>query len=252
MAVKHPGFIGAQFSKKDEAVLVSVDELRQWLTSPVAGALPRHVGQRLDPDGDFLPLHGNTVIRHVTRPSATMDMLVAVQNRLKQSPYAGHFAFLPPSSFHMTVFEGVVDDRRRPDAWPNGMALDRPVAETTQLYLQRLAGVRAPAHMMRGLDVSPLGLLLEGATDSDERGMRVLREALTQPFGYRQDVHDSYRFHVTLAYVCRFLPDEAVTFYSDLCAELAETVRGFGPLELDRAAFCHFADLTHFEELLVL
>jgi hypothetical protein len=233
-------------------MLATEDDLRNWLTATEVGATPKHLGIRLDEAGNFLPIAGNTVIRHVTKGSRSMEMLVSVQERLKQAEFGAHFAYLPPASFHMTVFEGVVHDRRRPDAWPEGVALDRPVADTTALYLDRLSGFTAPQFTMRGAGVSPLGLLVEGATQQDERGARHLREQFTVPFGYRQHVHDAYRFHITLAYVRRLLPDEAIGYYMTLCSELSAMVQAFGPLELERPAFCTFADLTHFEEALPL
>lgn len=233
-------------------MLATEDDLRAWLTATHVGATPKHLGIRLDESGSFLPILGNTVIRHVRKGSQAMAMLVAVQERLRQSEYGGHFAYLPPDSFHMTVFEGVVHDRRRPDAWPQGVALDRPVADTTALYLQRLSGFAAPDFTMKGVAVSPLGLLVEGATPEDEHVVRHLRETLTSPFGYRQDVHDAYRFHVTLGYVRRLLPEAAIGYYISLCAELSANVQAFGPLELERPAFCTFNNLTHFEEILTL
>ncbi len=233
-------------------MLATEHDLRNWLTATEVGATPKHLGIRLDAAGNFLAISGNTVIRHVRKGSASMDLLIDVQDRLKRAQYAEHFAFLPPASFHMTVFEGVVHDRRRPDAWPEGVALDRPVSDTTAIYLERLADFVCPAFTMRGSGVSPLGLLVEGATADEERTARHVREQLTVPFGYRQHVHDAYRFHVTLAYVRRLLPDAAVGYYMALCRELSAAVQAFGPLELDRPAFCTFEDLTHFEERLPL
>jgi hypothetical protein len=233
-------------------MLATEDDLRTWLTATQVGAAPKHLGIRLDEAGRFLPIAGNTVIRHVRKGSRSMDMLVEVQERLRRAEFGEHFAYLPPDSFHMTVFEGVVHDRRRPDAWPEGVALDRPVAETTALYRQRLAGFAAPDFAMRGAGVSPLGLLVEGATPEDEHVVRKFREHLTAPFGYRQDVHDAYRFHITLSYVRCLLPEAAIGTYVSLCAELSALVQAFGPLELERPALCTFDDLTHFEEILSL
>ena len=43
-------------------------------------------------------------------------------------------------------------------------------------------------------------LVLTGATERDENTVRALRDDLVDPFGYRHPDHDSYTFHITMAY----------------------------------------------------
>lgn len=85
---------------------------------PIAFATGRLSGQML-PDGISLPARGgkfatdgsvqvwpgNTFVCHV-QTGASLDALRALQEEVKLSRFARLFAFLPPSSFHMTVFQG--------------------------------------------------------------------------------------------------------------------------------------------------
>jgi hypothetical protein len=43
-------------------------------------------------------------------------------------PNGDRFAYTPVSSLHMTVFQGTIGERRQPDYWPGGIALDVPIA----------------------------------------------------------------------------------------------------------------------------
>ena len=152
---------------------------------------PPKVGTRVTPSGHFAPVAGNTVIRHVPATSATMLLLTEAQGVLKSAPFGEHFAYLPPASFHMTVFEGVIDDRREKHHWPEGVGYSVPIKDTTALYLERLSTFQPPAPFsMKVKTVTPLGLVLEGATPEDEARARAFRDALVDPMGYKSPSHE--------------------------------------------------------------
>lgn len=76
--------------------------------------------------------------------------------------------------------DGVLCVRRQPDYWPEGFALDMPVEETTKLFLDRLREFPpARPFRMRVGEVTPLGLVLTGATHENEQSVRALRDAFT-------------------------------------------------------------------------
>ncbi|MCH2163546.1 MAG: DUF1868 domain-containing protein [Marinovum sp.] len=214
---------------------------------------PRSIGSRYNAHG-FLPEAGNTVICHLDRTDPTHAAILECRRSLMLLPGADTLLFTPEDSLHMTVFEGTVDTRRHAGAWPEGIALDAGITEVTDALLPRLEAFESPGEFkvkLRG--ISPGELALEGATDADEQTLRAWRDALTTPFGYRQAHHDSYQFHMTLAYPVTWLPDELAPIWSltldDFAADLA---RKAPVIPLRPTAFCSFGDMTHFEELLVL
>jgi len=215
---------------------------------------PWFLGTRVDESGAFLPEYGNTIVNHVVAGSRTEQALIEVRQRLMALPFAHHFAFTPISSLHMTVAQGVIDNRRKMDFWPSDTDLDTPVDDVTRLYLERLAGFDSRGAFSVTADgMTPLGLTLKGATPEDERVLRRWRDDLVPVFGYRQPGHDDYRFHITFAYLIDWLPPEAVDIYEPALAACLDHVRAEVPvLELDDMAFCRFDDMNHFEPLLVL
>lgn len=215
---------------------------------------PPRLGVRFGADGRFRQTPGNTVIRPVPAASRTQSVLQQVQAQLQAASHARHFTFLPPDSFHMTVFEGTIDERRQRDCWPAGLSYSAPIAATTDLFVERLQGFVSPGRFaMKVSGVTPLGLQLEGATPEDEATARAWRDALTVPFGYTDPNHAHYGFHITLAYLVEWLPAAAVPAYLGLLPRLLETVRAELPvLELDPPTLCSFDVLTRFEPVLVL
>lgn len=214
-------------------------------------APPRYLDIRFDMSGKFLPTPGNTVVCHVVEGSRTQAALERVRQALIELPCGDHFAYTPVSSHHMTVFQGTIEGRRQRGFWPEGVSSDAPVEETTRLFLERLGGFPpAPRFRMKVASVTPLGLVLNGASDDDERKVRRLRDELMIPFGYRHPDHDSYTFHITLAYPKIWLPAGAEEVYLPALAALKDRLaEEMEIVELGAPAFCEFSDMTEFRPL---
>lgn len=226
----------------------------EYFTETGKTAPPRRLNIRYDAEGRFLREPGNTIVCHVVPGSRTASALGRVSEGLMALPYGDRFAYTPPSSYHMTVFQGIIDTRRVPVYWPEGIALDMPVDETTQLFLSRLADFPpAPPFRMRVKEVTPLGVTVVGATAEDEAAIRSFRDALTEPFAYRHPDHDDYTFHITLAYLKAWLPAGAESIHLPALAELTRAFAGeIDVVELGLPAFCEFTDMTEFRPLLFL
>ncbi|BCH31335.1 hypothetical protein MesoLjLc_32650 [Mesorhizobium sp. L-8-10] len=214
-------------------------------------APPRYLGIRFDATGTFMPTPGNTVVSHVVPGSRTEAALARVRQGLMDLPYGDRFAYTPVSSHHMTVFQGIIEGRRKPDYWPEGVALDAAVEQTTSLFLDRLSSFpRGDPFHMKVVSVTPLGLVLEGATERDEYTVRALRDDLVGPFGYRHPDHDSYTFHITMAYPKAWLPAGAEAAYLPALAALKDSLaQEIDMVELGAPAFCEFTDMTEFRPL---
>ncbi|MAY63011.1 MAG: hypothetical protein CML29_12430 [Rhizobiales bacterium] len=212
---------------------------------------PRHLGTRHDRKGNFLPEPGNTVVCHLVDGSPSRDAIVEARRALMELPGAERLAFTPVSSLHMTLFQGVIEFRRRLPYWPDDVPLNAPIEEVTALYLARLDGFSPGAHFrMRVTGITPEGLALEGVADNDRRALAQWRDRLAACFGYRHPDHDDYRFHITFAYLMEWLEDDAAGAWRDGMAQILARLRAEAPvIELAPPAFCTFEDMRHFEEI---
>ncbi|CCV11447.1 DUF1868 domain-containing protein [Mesorhizobium sp. STM 4661] len=215
---------------------------------------PLHLGRRYDTSGNFLNEPGNTVVCQLISGSPSEAVVVEVRERMRAMPDADQLAFTPVSSLHMTLFQGIIEYRRRLPYWPADVPLDTSIDAMTRLYQERLNGFEGRgAFKVKVVDVVPTGLTVAGATDEDVRIMRAWRDALAVPFGYRHPDHDAYVFHITFAYQIRRLEDERATEWQDLFDDCLSLFARQAPvIELRPPAFCSFRDMKHFEELLVL
>ena len=215
---------------------------------------PVHLGTRYDTSGNFLFEPGNTIVSHLENGSPSEVVVVEVRERMRAMPDADRLAFTPVSSLHMTLFQGIIEHRRRLPYWPQDVPLDTSIDDMTRLYLNRLNGFEGRGTFkVKVVDVVPTGLTVAGATDEDKAIMGAWRDALSVPFGYRHPDHDAYVFHITFAYQIRRLADDRAAAWQDLFDDCLSLFTRQAPvIELRPPAFCSFNDMKHFEELLIL
>ncbi len=213
-------------------------------------APPRHLGRRYDRAGNFLHEPGNTIVCHLVEGSASQAAIVEVRQRMMAMPDAGQLAFTPIPSLHMTLFQGILEDRRDPPFWPLDMPRETPIDAMTAHYLDRLTRFPAqPPFEVEIIDVVPTGLTVAGTTAADRQAMKAWRDALAETFGYRHPDHGDYVFHVTLAYMIDWLPDERLEAWQALFDECRALLHRAPRLELRPPAFCSFEDMKHFKIL---
>lgn len=213
--------------------------------------LPIGPGAKFAPDGQVLPWPGNTFICHIDPDSAQHHALCQIQDALKASSFTRHFSYLPASSFHMTVFQGISNGTD----WPAGIPPEATLDEATDQLIQRLDGITLPravtarAHGVYG----GFGLTLSGASPADEASLRDTRARLREATGIQPDDFTGYTFHITLAYLLHWL-DEAeareVVAVSD--ALFAQYGAPLDKIQLGAPEFCRFENMHHFQPILQL
>ncbi len=238
-----------------DAALLRESSLARLTGAGMTTALPEAVGQKFDAKGQVLPFPGNTFLCHVPPDGPAHAALSAASAALQAGPLAGAFSFLPPSSFHMTVFEGVTDAHRDRARWPEGVPADAALEEVTARFAAATAGVDLPPAQA----VRPVAILggrtvaVTGLTDKAEAALRQSRVTLCERTGIRRPDFATYGFHITLAYALRWLTaDEALTVQALSDAVFARLIATAPAIALGPVEFCNFADMHAFHPLQLL
>ncbi|MCR9177742.1 MAG: DUF1868 domain-containing protein [Alphaproteobacteria bacterium] len=217
---------------------------------------PPAVGSKYYPDGEVRRFPGNTVVCPVPPGGSDMAALIGLRARLRDLAESRAFAFTPPESYHMTLFEGVNEQERVPDIWTRHHGLDAPLDLITSDFCRRLRDLSVPDRIeMRptGLRKSPRGGFLVELEEAPGGRLRAVRDVLSDRLGIRKPRHDDYRFHITLSYQIHWLPPAAA---GPLSAALDDAFLAFREqcpmVTLGPPAFCTFEDMHWFEPILDL
>ncbi|MEL6062141.1 MULTISPECIES: DUF1868 domain-containing protein [unclassified Methylobacterium] len=221
------------------------------------------IGKKFTADGRVLPFPGNTIICPIGSEHPARAPLQAFRAALEAEPYAHKFTFTPPSSYHMTVFEGVVDAERRPGFWPSDLSAEAPLDACNRLFLQKLEAFDlgcAPRFRMKvmegpgNIEMRPgAGIYLVPVDDEENRRLRQLRDRLADLLKLRQPNHQAYKFHTTQTYAITPLTEAETLRYRAVRRASLEVLAAAMPvLELGAPAFCVFEDMFAFNPRLYL
>lgn len=175
---------------------------------------PRWIGQKFTPSGAVLPYPGNTVVCHLSQNSPLRPKLLALYHDIQKQDFSSPFVLLPPSSWHMTVYEGVTDQIRTRDCWPGELPLDAPLPRCHAHIGSKLAdfetGLELPFEMkiagFEQLD-DGIALKLEASSPATDSNLRTLRDCLSDTLLMHHPGHETYSFHLSIAYTLRHLTD---------------------------------------------
>jgi hypothetical protein len=211
------------------------------------------VPNKFDPDGNVQPFPGNTILCRLSNSSDLYTSLLFLYDKLQKSSLSHIYALLPPSSWHMTVFEGVVDKKRKPDTWPSNLALDAPLDQCTALFKDELSDFDLQTGSSYHLSVVDLAPLKTGITlrlkplEADNKALRGLRNRLADLLRIRARGHDQYGFHLGLGYLLRHLSDDQKAGIKALFVDHFQDVPK--EFELGPPEFCVFKNMVAFETL---
>ena len=221
-----------------------------------AGAMPPDIsspgsGGKLTAEGQLLIWPGNTMICHIDPESDAHAALVDIQEGLKAGPRAGCLTFLPAASLHMTVFRGISGPFANRFDWPEGVDRGATRNQVTRVLLDRLDGIELPeSRRIRATEVFCGHSMAVDGVGTDELGLRDTRAQLREATGIDPAGVERYTFHITLAYLLRWLgEDEAREVIALSEALFAENGPRLQDIRLGRIEFCNFEHMHHFEPL---
>ena len=208
---------------------------------------PSGIPGKFDPDGNVQPYPGNTIISHLSPSSDLHASVFVLHDKLRNSNLSHLYALLPASSWHMTIFDGVLDKVRMPGYWPNDLSMNASLAECDALFANKLSSFDLqcdPPYLMSVVGFTQSGIIgvhVEPRTLEENARLRGLRDRLSEALKIRHPDHEVYGFHLSLAYLLRYLTDEQKKELSLLLEEHLKSM----PTEFELGApeFCKFEDM---------
>ncbi|OJJ07163.1 hypothetical protein ASPVEDRAFT_33402 [Aspergillus versicolor CBS 583.65] len=234
--------------------------------------MPGGSRKKFTPDGTSKPYHGHSVICHVPVDSPLRPTLNRIRAALAAHPLAESIlpgeCILPETSFHMTVFICVRHRERAENVMPRlgdhaqvavkQIGLDGDYNEWLEYTISRVealsqdlpAAAQPPYVLDVAPEIPPIGATIGLRLHPRDNALWNVREALSAATGIRHDNHDSYKFHVTLAYTVRQVtPEEEAELRAVVERELVDAP---STVVFPRVALCSFENMQNFEVKAVL
>lgn len=216
--------------------------------------------EKFTPEGEAKRHRGSTFVAHVVPGSPSYHVEKRIQDDVRARGLACHFALLPPSSYHMTVFPGPKERSfaGQAEMWPTWLADVEDLPTAVQLMRQRLVDAeipRLPDLRMAPTHVYDLGKSLTvGLTPADNamaEALRDFRTALRDTLEINDPDFDTYEFHSSLGYRLS-APEVTEEVNRELAEQYTAWVREIEIFDLERPAFNIFNDMLAFPEVLSL
>ena len=122
----------------------------------------------------------------------------------------------------------------------------------SDILLTRLDDIPLPqSHCIRPVDIfAGHSVTVVGADSAHEALLRQTRKQLRTATGIHPAAFETYTFHITLAYLARWLSDSEAESVITLSESLARHLQQDAPtIELGSLEFCNFDDMHHFDVL---
>ncbi|RFU25269.1 hypothetical protein B7463_g11069, partial [Scytalidium lignicola] len=219
---------------------------------------PKWIGRKFEPDGTVIGFAGNTVLSRIRPASSLHAVLSDIHHKLLQSEFASLFAVLPPSSYHVTLMEGICNSNRSTASWPRDLSIQASLAECNELFRKKL---NLASHVTRATCATSFQMIIEGwrplengislrvvpATPTDASRLRLFREYLSDSLQLRHPKHESYDFHISLTYSLQYFSQDEEKRILALLQKLGENLPRF--IELGLPELCTFDDMFAFHHL---
>ena len=208
------------------------------------------VGQKFHADGTVRAFPGNTIICFMESDSHAYRQVDWLQTEMQKLPFAHKFSFLPPSSFHMTVMELLCDQVRVGERWSAGLSLAAPLAEMDTYFMARVPQVPPPTKLrMRftGIYQQSLALYLKPADEETAVSLQSYRAAVSEQTAVRFPDHDSYAYHISIAYRLYHLTDAEESALEERLQQINQQLHeNFGFFEPSPPQLTFFDDMFAF------
>jgi len=241
-----PALLGGQSSVSQEG-----DDAR-------LAAIPRDTLLKFNPDGTPRQFAGNTVICHLPQQCQVWEAVAGLGNALRSSSFAHKLGVLPSDSYHVSILDGLNDQDRARYGWPSDIPIDTPIKECNRIIGDRIAQFRMRAQLpiLFRLDeektLAPQrasGLQLAPVDANEKLKLNMLRDRMAaEVYRYRADDHETFGFHISMAYQIRGFTVAERREYQGLLTQHLPAIVGAAPvIELGDPEFCTFDDMYQFE-----
>lgn len=211
----------------------------------------QQIGMKFNHDGTPKKYPGNTVIADVRADSPACAVIHHLYRVLSESGVGDSFIFLPEDSYHVTVIRGVNDYVRDSAYWPPELKADTPMSAVDDFFEQRVKTVERPGDICMKfesvrIDEHDVRVCLKPWDKQEQQRLARYRDEVADAIGLRLPGHDSYTYHVTLAYVLTIPEGDGLELQRRAVAQMNEYLQLQEGFYLSEPRIAFYDDMMNF------
>jgi len=230
-----------------------INNEEKFLQGKLKGYSLKDTESKFNSEGKPLYFPGCTIICKILKNSELFDEISTIQLKYKDFNPNNAYTYLPPSSFHMTLFDCCNINTFNTSFWPKDIKAKDDYKKIALELNEKVKRYIFPDKFNLKLKklFGGYSMILEGATAKDEKMLRDCRNDLSKLLGIKYSNHETYSFHITLAYILRKLNEQEIknlfTINNHLCTEFKKKLP---IIEIQKPELCIFENMYRFDSLL--
>ena len=229
-----------------------VNDEEKFLAGKLEGYTLKGAENKFDDKGTPLPFPGCTIICNIPLNSNLSDQIIIFQKKMKNFNPEQTYFYLPPSSFHMTLFDCCNLNTKNTNYWPSNIDPNMDYKDVAVELNKRIQNYIFPEKLNLKLKMffGGYSIILEPFSEKDEKILRNCRNELSSLLKIKFENHQRYTFHITLAYILRELKEgeikKLLKFNKDLFQEFD---RKFPEIILNKPEMSTFDNMLEFKSI---
>ena len=229
-----------------------INDEEKFLAGKLEGYTLKGADNKFDYKGKALLWPGCTIICQIPLHSDLSNEITNFQKKLKYFNPKETYSYLPPSSFHMTLFDCCNLNTKNTKYWPTDIDPDMDYKDISIELNKRIQNYIFPEELNLKLKMffGGYSIVLEPFSEKDEKILRNCRDELSSLLKIKFENHQRYTFHITLAYILRELNKNEIKSLIEFNKQLSfDFSKKFPKITLTKPEICTFEDMLEFKNI---
>ena len=227
-----------------------VNNQEKFLAGKLEGYTLKGAENKFDDRGNPLPFPGCTIICNIPLNTNLSDQIISFQKNIENFNPKKTYFYLPPSSFHMTLFDCCNFNTKDTNYWPSDIDPDMDYKDIAVELNRRIQNYIFPKEFNLKLKMffGGYSIILEPYSEKDEKILRNCRDELSSLLKIKFENHQRYNFHITLAYILRELNQIEINNLIEFNKKLSLDFRKkISKITFTKPQMCTFKDMLEFK-----
>ena len=223
-----------------------------FLAGKLEGHTLKGAENKFDDKGNPLPFPGCTIICNIPLKTYLSDEIISFQKKIENFNPKKTYFYLPPSSFHMTLFDCCNLNTKNTNNWPSNIDPDMDYKDIAIELNNRIKEYIFPEELNLKLKMffGGYSIILEPFSEKDEKILRNCRDELSSLLKIKFENHQRYTFHITLAYILRELNQIEIKNLIEFNKKLSlDFSKKFPKITFTKPEMCTFEDMLEFKTI---